>query len=294
MTRTLKGGLAPGAETHGDGEEGETPARRGIQSAGIGFRVLAALAAEAGPATLSAVARRAELSPSQAHRYLASLVQCGMARQNGASGLYDLGPQAIQIGLAALSRTDAFALADPAVANFTHETGRTALIAVRGPLGATVVRWHAGRVPVITSLSVGSVLPFLRSATGRVFLAFLGEDEVAAAAARELAADQSAKPINLVRSRAEVRAEMSATVDEMLIPGLRATAVPVLDIQGRPALVVTAMATSAFDRRGDAAVIERLRAVGRRLTEEIGGIWPHGAPVASSLEGQADRSSRRK
>ena len=50
-----------------------TSGRRGIQSVGIGFRVLAALAAEAKPAALGAVARRAGLSPSQAHRYLASL-----------------------------------------------------------------------------------------------------------------------------------------------------------------------------------------------------------------------------
>jgi DNA-binding IclR family transcriptional regulator len=249
------------------------PARRGIQSAGIGFRVLAALAHEAGPASLTAIARGSDLSASQAHRYLASLVQAGLARQDGSSGLYDLGPQAIQIGLAALARTDVFALADPAIAAFTRDTGRTAIVAARGPLGPTVVRWHAGRIPVITSLSVGSVFPYLRSATGRVFLSFLGEEEVADAVARELAADAAPYPIDVPAIRAKIRTDMCATVDELLIPGLRATAVPILDIQGRAALVATVMATDVFDRRDDAHVIAQLQDVCHHLTESVGGRW---------------------
>ena len=152
---------------------------RGIQSVDIGFRVLAALAAEPEAATLGTIAKRAELSPSQTHRYLSSLIASGMAHQHPASGRYELGPQAIQIGLAALARTDIFAEADPAIAAFTRDTGRTTLLAARGPLGPTIVRWHFGRRPVVTSLSVGSVLPLLNSATGFAFLAFMNDDEVA-------------------------------------------------------------------------------------------------------------------
>jgi DNA-binding IclR family transcriptional regulator len=72
---------------------------------------VAAVLSEA--ATLGAVAKRSALSASQAHRYLASLIASGMAHQNPSSGRYDLGPQAIQIGVAALARTDVFAEADP-------------------------------------------------------------------------------------------------------------------------------------------------------------------------------------
>lgn len=269
----------PDHDRAADADGGAPASRRGIGSATIAYRVLAALAAEPGPASLSAVGRRADLSPSQAHRYLASLVQSGLARQDAGSGLYDLGPQAIQIGLAALGRTDAFALADPAVAAFAHETGRTAMIAVRGPAGPVVVRWHTGRIPVITSLAVGSVLPFLRSATGRAFLAFLGTEEVAALAARELATDAAAKPIDLDQGLGEVRHDMCASVDELLIPGLRATAVPVLDIQGGPALVVTAVANDMFARADDARVVERLKAVCRDITVSIGGRWPEKGAV---------------
>jgi len=248
-------------------------ARRGIQSVGIGFRVLAALAAEPAAATLGAVATRADLSASQAHRYLASLVAAGMAAQNAASGRYELGPQAIQIGLAALARTDIFAEADPAIAAFTRETGRTTLVAARGPLGPTIVRWHPGSIPVITSLAVGSVLPLLRSATGHAFLGFMSEEEIAAALAQDNARDRRKAGIDIAAIRSRVRKAMAASVDEMLIPGLRATAVPILDIQNRAALVVTAIATSAFPRNEDAAIVRRLQAVCRNLTERLGAPW---------------------
>jgi DNA-binding IclR family transcriptional regulator len=247
--------------------------RRGIQSVGIGFRVLAALAAEAKPAALGAVARRSGLSPSQAHRYLASLVASGMANQQSASGRYELGPQAIQIGLAALARVDIFAAADPAIAAFTRDTGRTTLIAARGPLGPTIVRWHAGLRPIITSLAVGSVLPLFNSATGHAFLGFMNEDEVAGLVADEQSAPAESR---IAAIRRQVRATMSASVDELLIPGLRATAVPILDLQGRAVLVATMMATSAFPRAEDEAILRTLRDICRHLTQNQGGAWPSG------------------
>lgn len=262
----------PGADTRAT--RTATPARRGIQSAGIAFNVLSALAAEPEAVGLTALARRTGLSASQTHRYLASLIHAGFARQNPHSGHYDLGSNAIQIGLAALARTDVFALADPAIAEFTRITGRSTLLAVRGPLGATVVRWHAGRIPVITSVSVGSVLPYLRSATGRVFLSFLPEEETAEEVARELATAPIQQPFNIPAIRAQVRADMCASVDELLIAGLRATAAPIVDTQGRAALVATVMATRAFDSADDAAIAAQLRTLCRRLTDGIGAHWP--------------------
>jgi DNA-binding IclR family transcriptional regulator len=248
-----------------------SPQRRGIQSVDIGFRVLTALAAEPEAATLGTIGKRAGLSPSQAHRYLSSLVASGMAHQHAASGRYELGPQAIQIGLAALARTDIFAEADPAIAAFTRETGRTTLLAARGPLGPTIVRWHAGRRPVVTSLSVGSVLPLFGSATGYVFVSFMNDDEVAGA----LDDEPTPSPLlDVAALRRRVRGSMYATVDELLIPGLRATAVPILDIQGHAALVATALATSAFSREEDDAIRGKLQGVCRTLTERFGAPWP--------------------
>jgi DNA-binding IclR family transcriptional regulator len=265
--------LADDVEASSDSADTASRRRRGIQSVDIGFRVLAALAVEPEAASLGTIAKRSGLSPSQAHRYLSSLIASGMAHQHTASGRYELGPQAIQVGLAALARTDIFAETDPAIAAFTRDTGRTTLIAARGPLGPTIVRWHAGRRPVVTSLSVGSVLPLFNSATGFVFLGFMSDDEVAGALEGERAAFPS---VDVIAIRGRVRASMYATVDEILIPGLRATAVPILDIQGRAALVATVIATGAFPRHEDEMIRSKLQGVCKALTERFGAPWGAG------------------
>jgi len=267
--------------------------RRGIQSVETGLHLLAALAACGGPVPLSAVAQRAGVSPSQAHRYLSSLMAAGMAKQDPGSGLYDLDAGAIRLGLAALARLDVFARADATFLEFARATGRTCLLAVWGDAGATVVRWYPGNPPVITSLAIGSVMPLLRSATGRVFFAFGDRDVMDVEARRALEADRADAPIDLDAIRREVRAAGGAQVDNTLIPGLRAAAAPVFDLQGRLAVVATAMATPAFDPKGDARAVAALHAACREVTEAIGGRWPTSGSLAETVVG-APRTRHRR
>jgi DNA-binding IclR family transcriptional regulator len=115
------------------------------------------------------------------------------------------------------------------------------------------------------------VLPLFNSATGHAFLGFMSEDEVAGV----VADGQPAPPESGIAAiRRQVRAKMSASVDELLIPGLRATAVPILDLQGRAVLVATMMATSAFPRADDEAILRTLQDTCRHRTQHHGGAWP--------------------
>lgn len=245
--------------------------RRGIQSVETGLRVLAALAASAGPVPLTALGTRAGLSPSQTHRYLQSLVASGMAVQD-ASSRYDLGPGVIRIGIAALARLNPFARAEAALQRFVEETGRTALLSVWGEAGAVCVRWYPGRPPVVANVGVGSVMPLLFSATGRVFLAFLSANELAAPLAAAQA-EQVPMP-DLESIRRTVRASLLADSDHTMFFGLRAIAAPIFDLQGHAALVATAVAGAGFPREADAAVAKRLHVACRDATVEAGGVWP--------------------
>lgn len=248
--------------------------RRGIQSVETGLRLLGVLAGFRAPAPLSAIAKAAELSPSQTHRYLSSLMAAGMAKQEAGSGHYDLAAGAIRIGLAALARMDVFRLADDAFAAFTRTTGRTCLIAIWGDAGVTVVRWFAGNPPVITSLAIGSILPLLRSASGHVFLTFGDRATMDAAAARASREERAGAPADPETIRRKVLAAGEGRVDGTLIPGLRAVAAPVFDLQGRLSLVATALATPAFDPAGDAEATRALHAACRDVTEAMGGRYP--------------------
>jgi DNA-binding IclR family transcriptional regulator len=145
---------------------------RGIQSVVIGVRVLSAVAAQRAPATLSTIAQAAELSSSQTHRYLSSLIASGMVKQTPLAGLYDLDAGAIRVGLAALARLNIFFSVDEKFLQLARQTNRTCFVAIWGEAGPTIIRWFAGFPPVITSVAIGSILPLLQTATGQIFYIF--------------------------------------------------------------------------------------------------------------------------
>lgn len=250
------------------------PKRRGIQSFDTGLRVLEVLANLSEPSALGTVAKECGLSASQAHRYLSSLLASGMALQDPATGRYEIGPTLLKLGLAALARVDAFRIADAAIGEFARRSGRTVQIAALGPLGPTIVRWNVGTPPVVTSLNVGSVLPLIHSATGQVFLAFTPEQQTRLLVKREMSALAKTRSVDVEALKKRVREDGCASVDGDVVPGLRATAFPIFDLQGRAILTATVLASESFDRSTDAAIRKELAEVCAAISESLGGRPP--------------------
>ena len=220
----------------------------GLKSLDSALAVLAFLARRDGPLGLSDIARGCGMPASRAHRYLASFVAAGLVRQEGRSGRYDLGPEAMQLGLAALARLDFVNRAADGLPELARRTSMTVLLAVWGGGGATVVRWERGATPTVTSMGLGTSLPLLNSATGRVFLAWAPRLAIQGAldgelrrAARNAALLPDARPTRagVAALAADVRANGFACVDGQFIPGLVAVAAPLLDWQGEAQAAVT-------------------------------------------------------
>lgn len=245
-----------------------TSRRRGIQSIEIGMRILEALGAHGGSSPLGAVAQAVGMPAPQVHRYLQSLIASGMARQDVASGRYDLGSAALRLGLAALARTDAFKSVDRVIDAFVERTGQMVQISALGPLGPTIVRLYNGRPPLLTTLHVGSVLPLSTSATGRVFLGFIPASETADLVMAERRGAVRDTP-SIDEIRAAVRAEGKAVETGTVIPGLHATAFPIFDLQGRATLVATALASESAVKHRQGA-IEELGTLCRHVSAEMG------------------------
>src|SRR5438105_10467113 len=75
--------------------------RRGIQSVEIGCQLLAVLGRHVAPMALKDLAKAAGMSTGKAHPYLVTFLKVGFVTQD-ASGSYELGPLALQLGLARL------------------------------------------------------------------------------------------------------------------------------------------------------------------------------------------------
>lgn len=213
--------------------------QRGVQSVEVSVRVLKAVAAAGGPTALSEIAARVGMPAAKVHRYLVSLIESDMITQR-ASGSYDLGAAAAEIGVAAIARIDVVNRAADGLPGLVDATGCTATLSVFGTMGPTMVRWERTSPPLITALGVGSVLPLLRSATGHVFLSWLPDRVVAPFVEAE---GGSAPGEDVASIRARVRADGIADAKEIYIPGLFALAGPVLDAQGQADAAVTLIST---------------------------------------------------
>lgn len=208
--------------------------RKGVQSVEHAARVLQALIAAGVAAPLKDISARAGMSASTAHRYLTSLSRVELVRQDAGSGHYDLGALAVRLGLAALQRYDYVLRADECLRALTQSLRIDGHVSVWGDHGPTIIRIHQANSPILTNLRLGRTLPLAGSASGRVFLAYMPEEATHALLAAELARAPDALRLReeLEASRKAILGGEIAWVDGSVIPGLRAIAAPILDMQG--------------------------------------------------------------
>ena len=233
------------------GDDGVTPIpdirnpKGGIQSLDAALVVLNALADQAGPVPLSVLARNLGMPASKIHRYLASFIFAGLARQDVRTGRYDLGANAARMGIAALGRHELIANVTAHLWRLRDETGLTAFLSVWGPQGPTVVHWQRATSPVVAAVSLGSTLPLLTSASGRVSLAYLPKQLTHDVLRAELGRVRPGEAgVSLTDAAIEeiverVRRDRMAAVDGRFIPGLCALSAPITDWQGEAEAVVT-------------------------------------------------------
>ena len=281
--------LLPDVEPHAehDIEPGAHP-RAGIQSVEVGFELLNALAHAPGALMLRDLAAAAGMSAAKAHRYLVSFQRMGLVMQDPLSTRYDLGPAALRLGLASLSRLDGVRLARERVPELLVQTGHTVAIAVWGNQGPTMVHWAEAPQTVPVTLRLGDVMPLLTSATGRCFAAFMdrnGRDaqRIAPMIRAELAllkklpagdpmAQELPRTPHAVQALMdEARQHGMARVVHSLLPGVGGFCAPVFDAQGHLALGLVVLGSVAtLDTDWDSETARALSACARQLSADLG------------------------
>ncbi len=261
--------------------------RAGIQSVEVGFALLEVLAQAPGPIMLRDLAAAANMSAAKAHRYLVSFQRLGLVVQDAATTRYDLGPAALRLGLASLSRLDAVKLARERVAQLIAQIGHTLALAVWGNHGPTIVHWEESPQAITVNLRLGDVMPLMSSATGRCFAAHRPYESVARLLERELTQAKllaqrnpprhaTATDLPTTRAQAdalfrEVRSRGAARVIDTLLPGVVGFCVPVFDADGHMVLGLVALGSAAtFDAQWDGAVHGPLAVAAQQLSADLG------------------------
>lgn len=252
----------------------ERPGRSGgIRSLEKGAALLRHMRAAGGPMRLTEIARRAGMSRSMAHGYLVSLVRSGLVAQDPETGRYDLGEDALQLGLSALTRIDFMKMAREALEALAGQLGETAVLAVWSDEGPVVVAKIDGKRPSLYEVRVGAVPNLLATATGLVFLAYRPpgacDELVARARARGFGADLD--DAALERVLCAIRDEGIAATQPVTLPEASSLSAPVFDHSDaiRAALTIIGPA-GALELAPGGASATTLRAAAARLSRKLG------------------------
>jgi len=223
--------------------------------------------------TLAEAARRTGLSRAAARRCLLTLLELGYVTQDGHS--FAPQPRMLRLGYAFLSATPLPRLAQPILETVQEAAGEAVSLAILDGAETVFVARSAPHRMVSVGPGIGSRLPAWCSATGRVLLAGLPDEEILSrlvGLSFHPLTRRTATAPEEVRDRINRAREAGyAACDEELELGLVSLAVPVRDLSGR---VVAAMSVSTQPSRrslGDATrdLLPPLRDGARRLSAHL-------------------------
>ncbi|MCA0043521.1 IclR family transcriptional regulator [Celeribacter litoreus] len=249
---------------------------RGVQSIELGSRLLQALCQEAEPMMLKDLAKVAGFAPAQAHAYLVSYKKIGFIEQHPETGLYSLGPFAVDLGLTAMRTTDPMELAHDAVQELSADTSLNVALVAWGSFGPTVVQVQESGSQINMNTRPGTVYSMSGTASGLVFSAFLSEKEVKDFVAREKRDPAGSGRVGVSRfvPRREIdqiREQGYATVESPPVPGIHAYSAPVFDHTGQVVLAITIIGQDHYiEPRAQSEFIPALLEATRTLSVNLG------------------------
>jgi DNA-binding IclR family transcriptional regulator len=276
-----------------------SPRDGGVQSVGIAAKVLKALAAHGGVLALKELAAATQMPRAKVHRYLASLRGAGLIEQDPQSGRYQIGATAVTIGLVGLGRLSPVRQLQAALPRLRERVGETVTAAIWGERGPTIVAIEESDHLVTMNIRVGTVLPLLTTAIGRLFLAHMPAATTRAmeAAERRQPAISGVTPSDdeLAALLSEIRARNLSRSHGPLLPGVDALAAPVFDYRAKLVAVICVVGRAgAMNASWDGPVVRSLLAAADELSRQLGRVDAEHPPAAALDAPAATASPTRK
>lgn len=235
-------------------EKQSTRASEGMAGLAKGLAILEAFGPERTQLTIADAAEEAGITRAAARRCLLTLTDLGYLAHDGK--WFRPLPRLLRLGFSYLRSDPLTQLAQAILASVRDEVGESVSLAVLdGDDAVFVARSTVSRI-VSRAVTVGARLPAFCSATGRVLLAALPDDEIEAYLKRVSLKPRTPQTVidadELLTTIRQVRVNGYGISDEELEPGLRAIAVPVRD---KTRHLVAAMSVSTAATRMDTDVM---------------------------------------
>src|SRR6204780_957587 len=165
-----------------------TASPQGIDAVEVAGTILQALLRCERPARLKDIGTATGIASAKLHRYLVSMIRCGLVRRNG--GRYDFGLLAYQVGQVVTRDNDVVSQIEARLAQFSQEIGEVVGVAQWVGNGITFVNWFESSPEFSIRLKPGLQRDITPSATAKLLAAYLRREATEPLVRSELAARQ--------------------------------------------------------------------------------------------------------
>ena len=250
--------------------------KQGVQSLEIGIQVLQAILDGHRGMMLKEIAAAAGMPANKVHRYLVSMIRTGLVEQEANGTRYNLGPLALNIGLVAADRLDRIQVGLNAIAELCVEIDETTALATWSHTGPIVVRYERPRRPVTVSVSTGSTLNMITTASGRIFGAYLAPESYQHLIEKELKSSDLPSEFRSSLAVAKLfdetrRTGVAIVESHHLASGVAAIGAPVFNAANEITLAMSAVGfMGMLDTSLDGSVVRSLKAAALKLSKRLG------------------------
>lgn len=217
---------------------------QGVEAVEVVGAILHGMVALTPPFRLKDLEKATGIAAPKIHRYLVSLIDCGLVRRTEEGGRYDFGLLAYSLGHAAHNSSDLVSMVSPRLHDFAQSMGESVGIALWKDEGATIIRWFESGEDLSIALRAGARLGLISSSTGQVFGAYLPREVTEPLVRHELASsgvDPDEKLEQIYRGYEATRKLGVAKGLGTRVRGINSISAPVFDRTGKIAACVTVL-----------------------------------------------------
>lgn len=195
------------------------------------FQILELLSASDRGLTVSCLSRACGISKSTVHGITAALDEAGAVVRDESTKRYNLGPALFGLGRAAYSRIDLKDVARPYMEELMELTDQSVFIGARSGDRVSILEVVESTQDLKITAPIGTRIPLLAGATGKVFLASMPRDRtdelLRTQGLRRFTARSITDPRRYLAELDRVRRDGYAIDDEEYMAGVRAVASPI-------------------------------------------------------------------
>jgi DNA-binding IclR family transcriptional regulator len=218
------------------------------------FEILKLVSTSKDGVGISEIARGLDIAKSTVHGMTSALEEAGVVLRDPVTKRYTLGFTLFELGKNAYSQIDLKDLARPVAEELMERTNASVFLGVLNGDHVTVLDVVVPRTELKITAPIGTTLPLLAGAVGKVFLSRVDEEEVRRIIKTQGLTRFTENSITgTERYLQEIRAAKEngfATDDEEYIPGVRAVAAPIKEAAPlRSAIWVVGLKASLDEER---------------------------------------------